>query len=64
MIQEPPSDISGQLPMVSEGDPPWPLSAAWLNFMVRKIEAFSNIQAEPPLKIVKSDAGFRIVVEE
>ena len=50
--------------MVSKGDPAWPLSAAWLNFMVRKIEAFSNIQAEPPLKIVKSDAGFRIVVEE
>ena len=50
--------------MVSEGDPAWPLSATWLNFMVRKIEAFSNIQADPPLKIVKSDSGFRIVVEE
>lgn len=31
--------------------------------MVDKIEAFYNIVAEPPLKIVKSDAGFKFTTE-
>ena len=59
-----PLELSAPLPIVGEDSPAWILSADMANFMVRKIEAFSNIQAEPPLKIVKADAGFRIVVEE
>lgn len=59
-----PRDIHLPLPTAAtEGDEAWILSAEMLNFLCRKINAFSNIQADAPLKIVKSDAGFRIVVE-
>lgn len=60
---EAPLDISAPLPIVREDAPAWILSATMANQLVRKVEAFSNIQAEPPLKIIKSDSGFRIVDE-
>lgn len=55
--------ISAPLPEAREGEPAWILSAEELNRMVDKIEAFYNIVADPPLKIVKSDAGFKFTQE-
>jgi hypothetical protein len=59
-----PLPITTPLPIVSEGDDVWVLSAEWANLLAEKVEAFSNIQADAPLKITKSDAGFKITVEE
>jgi hypothetical protein len=59
-----PLPITTPLPIVSEGDGVWVLSAEWANLLAEKVEAFSNIQADAPLKITKSDAGVKITVEE
>ncbi len=60
-----PKDISYPLPTAaSEGDEAWILSAEMLNFLCRKVNAFSNLQAEYPLRVVKSDTGFRLVLVE
>lgn len=59
-----PLPITTPLPMAKEGEPAWILSAEMLDLLVRKVEAFHNIQAEAPLRIVKADAGFRFTIEE
>ncbi len=59
-----PLPITTPLPIVKEDEPAWILSAELANLLARKVEAFSNIQADAPLKITKSDAGFKITVEE
>lgn len=60
-----PRDIHLPLPTAnSEGDEAWILSADDLNFVCRKINAFSNIQAEYPLRIIPSDANFKLVLVE
>lgn len=59
-----PLPLTTPLPLANEDDPAWILSADNANLIVGKIEAFSNIQADLPLKIVKSDAGMKIVVVE
>lgn len=59
-----PLPLTTPLPLANEDDPAWILSAELANLLARKVEAFSNIQSDLPLKIVKSDAGMKIVVVE
>lgn len=61
---EVPRDITAPLPLAKEGDPAWILSAEMVNFINRKVNAFTNIQAVYPLRIVKSDAGMKLVLVE
>jgi hypothetical protein len=60
-----PLDINLPLPTGSEeGDEAWILSAEQVNLLTRKINAFYGIQAQLPLRIVKAEAGMKIVVDE
>ncbi len=59
-----PTRIHEPLPLAKEGDEAWILSAEMASILARKINAFTGIQADAPLRIVKSDAGFRIVIED
>jgi hypothetical protein len=50
--------IDTPLPLVSENDAPWCLSAEMLNLLARKVNALSNMRAISPIKLTKTDAGF------
>lgn len=58
-------DISLPLPThAQEGDEAFILDANYVNFLSRKINAFSNIQAVYPLRIIPSDTNFKLVLVE
>ena len=50
--------IDTPLPIVSEGDPAWILSAEWAELLSRKVNSILEMRADLPVKITKSDSGF------
>lgn len=63
-MTNPPQNITDPIPLAVEDGEPIFLSAAWVNFIRRKIEAPANMQADYPLRIIRSDAGMRLVLVE
>jgi hypothetical protein len=60
----PPNDITAPIPYANEGEEAWILSAEWVNFLRRKIEAPANMLAVYPLQIVRADSGMKLVLLE
>ena len=61
-MNPPPNDISAPLPFANEGEEAWILSAEWVNFLRRKIEAPANMVAVYPLVIVRAESGMKLVL--